>query len=190
MDFGRRKGFTFLEIMIVIALVAIIFALGIPNYNRFRRLQATKSAAAAFQAEVRKAKQTAETMETYTYVVFTTPDDIGRVCYWTVVDKEGDGPDDNMTRWNTEDNTSGGLIVGPIDVYEIFLGTTIAEPETDSQLGFGPDGRVDDDTVSADWSKQTPVDEQSYWYVTFKSSAADQYVYVRIYKNGSVEIEE
>jgi type IV pilus assembly protein PilA len=64
---GRRKGFTLVEMMIVIAIMAVLAAIAIPQWNRYRENANLKAAARDIMADIAdlKARATTERL-TYT----------------------------------------------------------------------------------------------------------------------------
>ena len=76
MIMGRRNGFTLIEMIIVIAIMGILFAIAIPQWGRYRQNADLKTAARNIAADIAdiKAKATTERL-TYTITFNTAGND-------------------------------------------------------------------------------------------------------------------
>lgn len=64
------RGFTLMELIIVLGLAAIVFFIAIPNYNTFRRRQAAATAARDFEYEIKKLQRYCRSVEQNVTVSF------------------------------------------------------------------------------------------------------------------------
>jgi prepilin-type N-terminal cleavage/methylation domain-containing protein len=87
----NSKGFSLVEMMVVICLFTILIVIAIPNYNTFRAGQSCAGAAYEFEGEFKKLRQRVLTNELpgsivynsgpKTYDVFQTRPDTSRIYY-------------------------------------------------------------------------------------------------------------
>jgi len=69
---GRRNGFTLTEMMIVIAIMAVLSAIAIPQWNRYQQNADLKTAARAIAAEIADMKSRATTEQLAYTMTFNT----------------------------------------------------------------------------------------------------------------------
>ncbi|MDQ6998085.1 MAG: GspH/FimT family pseudopilin [Mariprofundus sp.] len=86
----RQRGFTLLEVIIVMAIMGIVAAIGIPSFSDWREKQAVRSAAQALLAQMKQARIMAVadnrsvsinfTSSSYTFDADTTNDNSCGLC--------------------------------------------------------------------------------------------------------------
>ena len=87
----REKGFTMVELMFVIGILVLLMSLAIPNYMKFRRVQAMRSAAVQMRGDLSRASTEALKSEQYVYVYFRTDGGTGALYYEVVRDRSDSG---------------------------------------------------------------------------------------------------
>jgi type IV fimbrial biogenesis protein FimT len=71
---GRAGGFTFIEILVALGIIAILAAIAIPNWSTLLPNYALNSAARQVQSELQKAKSRAVSENAKYQLVFSTTD--------------------------------------------------------------------------------------------------------------------
>ncbi|HOO41083.1 MAG TPA: prepilin-type N-terminal cleavage/methylation domain-containing protein [Syntrophales bacterium] len=67
---GKRRGFSLVELMIVIALIGILSSIAIPSWNRYRQNADLKTAARGIAGDVFNMKQRAVSEQTRYRIIF------------------------------------------------------------------------------------------------------------------------
>jgi len=67
---GKRRGFSLVELMIVIALIGILTSIAIPSWNRYRQNADLKTAARGIAGDVFNMKQRAVSEQTRYRIIF------------------------------------------------------------------------------------------------------------------------
>jgi len=111
----RVSGFTLIELMVGIALMAILAALAVPSFNDFRQRAALRGAVEQFGstlAEVRNEAVKENAIKTADFTTVTLPADISRSAL-SMTSDDGDGtvrinPRDGML---TPDSQAGNVVL-------------------------------------------------------------------------------
>ena len=110
----KNAGFTLIELMVVIAIVAILTAIAIPNFINWRRNAQMRASADELLSAVQLTKLRAVKERTNCVVFFSTAND----SYVAFVDNgAGGGVADNEVRDGTEAIIKQGILPGTVDLY-------------------------------------------------------------------------
>jgi type IV fimbrial biogenesis protein FimT len=109
----REKGFTVIELMFVLGVLALLMALGIPNYMKFKRVQAMRSAANQLQGDLSRASSEALKSEQYVYVYFRSDGSTGALYYEISKDASNTG---TVDEYDAQDTVM--TIIRPFSAYQ------------------------------------------------------------------------
>jgi len=127
----KSKGFTLIELMIVVAIIAILAAIAIPQYRKFQ-LKAKTAEAKDNIGAIRTAEE-----------AYAAENDVYVFCGWT----PGDAPEANGNNWATGAGHQGFESIGfrPAGKvrYIYGVGATANTPGTDASTNQVNDGNAD-----------------------------------------------
>lgn len=183
-----RRGFTMIELMLVISLMAIVFFLAIPNYVGFKKRQTLRSAAMSLAADLKSAATEALRSEQYVWVIFKT-DPANSAYYYTICrDINDDGNPAN-------DQTPGnGLIVKKYPFKE-YPGSTLwgGGIEDNKKLTFGSNGGVNRNQTDLTFNTISGS-SSGYYSIIFSPSSGTETAKctfeVRVYDDGKVDVQQ
>lgn len=165
----KEKGFTLIELALVMMLIGILVTLTVPNYNTFRKNQSAVAAANEFSNEMRKARRMSLSLEQRTQVDLNGLVGGNRDYYYNV-DVGDDGTTDKRN-----------------NVYKRYQGTRII-PNGNWTVSFyfEPDGSV---TPNGGGMNLTVV-SGAFGYYSFVFTAGGNYAAytVQLYQNGDTKI--
>jgi prepilin-type N-terminal cleavage/methylation domain-containing protein len=186
----RKKsilGFTMVELMFVISLLAILIAIAIPNYTRFKRRQAYKSAANELAADLTRASAEALRSEQYVWVIFNTDTQNGKI-YYTV---SRDYNDDLLT--TNDDKPDTGLIGRKYPARDYMGATLWGKGLADAKkISFGRGGAVDRSLTDLTFIAEGGGSSSGHYSIMVSSASGveipnDTYE-VRVEDNGKVTV--
>ncbi|HJQ10568.1 MAG TPA: GspH/FimT family pseudopilin [Gemmatimonadaceae bacterium] len=103
----RRRGFTLLEVIIVLALLAVVAAMGTPRLSAALRRRTTQMAADQFATAHSLARATAVRYGRVAQLHIDAP----TKRFWVDVDTSANGIGQRATIWYTRDLTSTGVVM-------------------------------------------------------------------------------
>jgi len=174
----KQHGFTMFELMLVVALVAIISFLAIPNYVGFKKRQTLRSAAQTLVADLKSASTEALRTEQYVRVIFKTDPDNGAYYYEVWRDRDEPNRDILITKKYPFKEYAGSILWG-------------GGIENNKKLTFGSNGGVDRDQTDLTFN---PIAGSSsgYYSIIFSPSSGvetEKYTFeVRVYDDGKIDI--
>lgn len=135
---GKKGGFTLIEMMITIAIIAIISAITVPNYIRHRNNQQVSRAAREIYSALQSAKMTAITDNTTINVLFS-PGTGSAGTYQVFEDLDGD----NAFNAAADRDISSGKMPPGVDMLSAnFFGVPNSTRFTPLGLTTAENGRV------------------------------------------------
>jgi len=200
----RTSGFTFLELMVVISIFSIIAIIAIPNYSRFRRRSAMRSAANTLANDIRRAVAESKKKERNVAVWFKMDQDPkSKGIYYMIVEDINDDLSVNDTdilytvfENDAKQNPAIVMIKYPVREY---LGAQLQGPNVtnDQKLIFSSSGKVDDSQTDLPYNSNIEDgNDRGYYRIIVAGQTKDgeqaegDIFYVRIYWDGAVEVEQ
>ncbi len=165
-----NSGVTFLELIIVISLMAIVFAILIPGYNHFRRRQAAANAAMDFKYNILRTQRMSQLTE-----------DVYRV--------EVNRDKDTVSIYTVYGPVNPTVLLRDYRISDNYFGTSLfasysGGPGSPGVLNFYPGGNVD-----GNLEKHTYPGYPTLYYISFSNGNSTFYVSVNA-SSGDVDMGE
>ncbi|MFP4497979.1 MAG: Tfp pilus assembly protein FimT/FimU [Vulcanimicrobiota bacterium] len=144
---NKIKGFSLIELMVVISLMSIFIVIAVPQYNNFQRGQALRTAALQLQNDIKKAQSMAYANEYETQIDFT--DDKGYKIY---IDSNRDGSFNKTTGADSE-------LYKTRQITDNYMGTKFINATSATFITFSPGGGAETNlsTINCDLGEQTGI---------------------------------
>ncbi|MCE1247140.1 MAG: prepilin-type N-terminal cleavage/methylation domain-containing protein [Firmicutes bacterium] len=182
----RKKGFTLIELMFVVGLLVLIISIAMPNYMKFRRVQAMRAAANQLQGDLSRASTEALKSEQYVYVYFKTDTATNALYYEISRDSSNTG---TVDAYDTLDP-----LITSIKPFNAYSGAKLwgGGVTAGNRIVFGKGGCVETSMTTLTFNSISGT-ASGYYSIMISPSGAQltgSTFEVRVYDSGKVELKQ